>query len=68
MLPVAKRIAAGFKNMLYYTFRRQWFHIKKRTEKAYWEGYHYHQREVRNDPQLFNWVVKNNYLDYRLPE
>lgn len=29
---------------------------------AWQEGYDFHQREVRNDPALFSWVIKESYL------
>lgn len=29
---------------------------------GYASGYDFHQREVRNDPDLFAWVVRENYL------
>jgi glycosyltransferase involved in cell wall biosynthesis len=29
---------------------------------AYRQGYEFHQKEVKNDPLLFEWVLKNDYL------
>jgi hypothetical protein len=28
----------------------------------------FHQSEVRNDPTLLDWVLRQNYFDYRLPD
>ena len=30
-------------------------------------GYSFHQSEVRHDPKLLAWVLRENYWDYRLP-
>jgi glycosyltransferase involved in cell wall biosynthesis len=35
---------------------------------SYMCGYNWHQNEVKNDPRLLGWVLKDNYLDYRYPE
>jgi glucosyl-dolichyl phosphate glucuronosyltransferase len=37
--------------------------IKARLRKAYWEGYRYHQNEVRKDPELLKWVLLEDYWD-----
>jgi glucosyl-dolichyl phosphate glucuronosyltransferase len=36
--------------------------------RAHAAGVAYHQEEVRNDPALLAWVLRPDYLDYRLPE
>ena len=36
--------------------------VKLGTLDAYWKGYDFHQREVRDDPALFAWVMKESYL------
>jgi glycosyltransferase involved in cell wall biosynthesis len=41
--------------------------IKFRVDQAYEAGYKFHQNEVRNDPRLLEWVLKENYWDGRLP-
>jgi glycosyltransferase involved in cell wall biosynthesis len=41
--------------------------LRRRMEKAYGEGYRFHQGEVRRDPLLLRWVLKEDYLDYRFP-
>jgi glucosyl-dolichyl phosphate glucuronosyltransferase len=35
--------------------------IKKRLNQALVEGYEYHQAEVRQDPHLLQWVLRENY-------
>jgi hypothetical protein len=35
--------------------------------KAYRQGFEFHQKEVRQDSSLLNWVLRPNYWDYRLP-
>jgi glycosyltransferase involved in cell wall biosynthesis len=39
-----------------------------RVQKAYSDGFYYHQREVSTDPSLLAWVLKENYWDYSYPE
>ncbi len=39
----------------------------RRTMFASLRGTLYHQREVRRDPALLEWVLKPDYWDYRLP-
>ena len=29
---------------------------------AYWEGYEFHQREVRTDPTLLSWILKKRTI------
>ena len=40
-----------------------------RIEEAYRKGYTYHQRQVREDPKIREWVLRDNYLGQngRLP-
>ncbi len=42
--------------------------IRRRLAHAHERGFAWHQREVRDDPALRAWVLKEDYLDYRLPE
>jgi glucosyl-dolichyl phosphate glucuronosyltransferase len=35
--------------------------------RSHYDGMRFHANQVRRDPSLFQWVVKPNYLDYRLP-
>ena len=37
--------------------------INKICEKSCKEGFDFHQNEVKNDPELLKWVLKENYLD-----
>ena len=39
--------------------------IKQRVREAWLEGYIFHRNEVRKDPELLKWVIKDNYWDYR---
>jgi glycosyltransferase involved in cell wall biosynthesis len=34
---------------------------------AHRNGMEFHRKEVRQDPTLLEWVLRDNYLDYRLP-
>jgi glucosyl-dolichyl phosphate glucuronosyltransferase len=36
--------------------------IIRSNRASYWRGYAYHRQEVRADPQLKNWVLKDTYL------
>ena len=36
-------------------------------QRAHSRGFKWHQAEVLNDPKLLEWVLKPEYLDYRLP-
>jgi glycosyltransferase involved in cell wall biosynthesis len=36
--------------------------------RAHMAGMQFHQDEVRNDQRLFAWIIKPDYLDYRLPD
>jgi len=42
--------------------------IRSQVKRAHRAGYDFHQNEVRNDPKLLAWVLKEDYWDYRLPE
>lgn len=37
-------------------------------ENAHACGYNFHQNEVRKDPRLMSWVLRENFFDYRYPE
>jgi glucosyl-dolichyl phosphate glucuronosyltransferase len=41
--------------------------VKDHAAKAYKMGYEFHQREVRRDPRLLEWVLRKDYWDYALP-
>jgi hypothetical protein len=36
--------------------------------RAYSYGVQFHRNEVRKDPKLLEWVLRDNYFDYSLPE
>jgi hypothetical protein len=36
--------------------------------RAHSQGFRWHQNQVRNDPQLLEWILKRDYFDYALPE
>ncbi len=42
--------------------------IYTRIHNAYVDGFLFHQEAVRKSKTLLEWVLKGNYLDYRLPE
>jgi glycosyltransferase involved in cell wall biosynthesis len=42
--------------------------MRSSTAGAYLAGMRFHRSEVRNDRRLLDWVLKQNYFDYRLPE
>jgi GT2 family glycosyltransferase len=42
--------------------------IKQRMQSGYQAGYAFHQHQVRHDPQLQEWVLRENYWDYSYPE
>jgi glycosyltransferase involved in cell wall biosynthesis len=63
-LRIIRRLAGGIYRMVSSDPYRD---IKKSVEAAYVEGFQFHQNEVRNDPELLNWVLKPDYWDYRLP-
>jgi len=41
----------------------QYSHIRDEYKKSYQDGFNFHQNEVKNDPELLKWVLKDNYLD-----
>jgi glycosyltransferase involved in cell wall biosynthesis len=41
--------------------------MRRRTSASYDAGYRFHQGEVRRDPQLLAWVLRDDYWDYQLP-
>jgi predicted O-methyltransferase YrrM/glycosyltransferase involved in cell wall biosynthesis len=42
--------------------------IRARIGHAYRQGFVYHQTEVRRDPALLQWVLRENYWNYSLPD
>jgi len=41
--------------------------IHRLMARAYYDGMQFHRKEVRQDPTLLEWVLRDNYFDYRLP-
>lgn len=52
----------------YLCWRRDALSIRMLWNRAYFEGFNFHQHQVRHDPKLLEWVLKSDYFDYRLPE
>jgi len=42
---------------------KKYIEISEAYQKSYKEGFDFHQNEVKNDPELLKWVLKENYLD-----
>ena len=38
-----------------------------RVDLAYQDGIAFHENEVRNDPKLLQWILKDDYWDYSYP-
>lgn len=53
---------------IYLMFNKELKSILDKLDKAYREGFQFHQNEVQNDPKLLQWVLKKDFFDYRLPE
>jgi hypothetical protein len=47
---------------------RELIHIKQQVQTNLQAGYAFHQNAVRQQPELLNWILKDDYWDYRLPE
>jgi glucosyl-dolichyl phosphate glucuronosyltransferase len=42
--------------------------LKARFDREYQAGYQFHQNAVTQKPQLLDWVLKQDYWDYKLPK
>jgi len=42
---------------------KKYLEIKNEYKKAYTEGFSFHQDEVKSDPELLKWVLKESYFD-----
>jgi glycosyltransferase involved in cell wall biosynthesis len=42
--------------------------IHNKVQKAYVDGFRFHQEAVRNSAVLLNWVLRENFFDYHLPD
>jgi glucosyl-dolichyl phosphate glucuronosyltransferase len=58
-----KRLAGQWLCSLRLAREEPYREVKERVWKAYLEGYHFHQDEVRHDPELLKWVLKEDYWD-----
>jgi glycosyltransferase involved in cell wall biosynthesis len=71
-VPDWKPLLRKVKQLIWKNFQRispDAFHeVKTRISRAYQAGYIFHQSEVRKDPELLKWVLKEDYWDSRLPE
>lgn len=47
---------------------RELARIKQEVQAAYQAGYTFHQDAVQKHPELLNWVLKDDYWDYQLPQ
>jgi glucosyl-dolichyl phosphate glucuronosyltransferase len=43
-------------------------HIHEILARAHFAGKRFHKKEVRTDPELLAWVLRENYFDYELPQ
>jgi glycosyltransferase involved in cell wall biosynthesis len=56
-------VTGRFKHLIQYIISPAHIKIHKRIRAAYLEGWQFHQNVVRNDPELFKYVLRDNYLD-----
>jgi len=35
----------------------------RQLERAYKAGYDYHQKMIKNDPELLSWITREHYFD-----
>jgi len=42
--------------------------LEYRMGTALMNGYNWHQQQVKDDPRLLQWVLREDYFDYRYPE
>jgi len=42
--------------------------LKARFNSAYQRGYQFHQDTVRKNPELLDWILRQDYWDYQLPK
>jgi glycosyltransferase involved in cell wall biosynthesis len=42
--------------------------VRRLMARSHFAGVQFHRNEVCNDPKLFDWVHRQNYFDYRLPD
>ena len=42
--------------------------VRRLMARSHFAGVQFHRNEVCNDPKLLDWVLRENYFDYRLPD
>ena len=42
--------------------------VRRLMTRAHFEGMEFHRNEVRLDPKLLEWVLRDNYFEYGLPD
>jgi glycosyltransferase involved in cell wall biosynthesis len=42
--------------------------VRRLMALSHFAGVQFHRNEVRNDPKLLEWVLRQNYFDYSLPD
>lgn len=57
-----------FKNLFGYYELKIKKNYPKYVHNAYLAGYEYHQRQAIKNKKVLNWILKENYWDYTLPE
>lgn len=64
---VSKDVQIQLSNVIIYIkFSKEIRSIKKKMRQAYDDGYKFHQVQVKKDPALLTWILKENYWDYHL--
>jgi glucosyl-dolichyl phosphate glucuronosyltransferase len=56
-------ILLKLKTKINYKSYKKYIDIREAYAKSYKEGFDFHQNEVKNDPELLKWVLKENYLE-----
>ncbi|OPY82102.1 MAG: Chondroitin synthase [Syntrophus sp. PtaU1.Bin005] len=69
-LRISKRInkLTSLLSLLKDSKKRNFFNVFSTISQAYQEGFSYHQQEAMKSSRLMDWILKENYWDYRLPE
>ena len=60
ILKTLKKLKAVIKHILY--FNKDLIGVERAIKKGYKEGYEFHQQAYIDDPEVREWVHKNNYL------
>lgn len=57
------KLIRRLKRMAISLFPTQRVLIERKISLSYRDGYSFHQAEIRNDPQLLEWVLKKNFIE-----